>query len=48
MGTKSIQVTLLRFVDLSYGVDRSVEFVSAFEGSDLCDENILEQVAALL
>lgn len=35
-------------VDLDYGVSRSVQFVFAFEGSDLGDENIFEQFATLL
>jgi len=41
-------MTLLRTVHLDHGVSRSVEFVFAFEGSEFCDEKILEQIAALL
>jgi len=48
MGTKSFHITLLRTVHLDHGVSRSVEFVFALEGSEFRDEDILEEIAALL
>lgn len=48
MSTKSFYIMLLLTVHLDHGVSRSVEFVFAFEGSKLRDEDKLKKVAALL